>query len=112
MTNNNSNRLKKQINLQALDQVIAVAQQNGVRLLLSLVNNWEDYGGKAQYVAWACRAGQDVSLADDFFTNPTCRQYYKDHVTVYIFFLHFTLPHLYKFLGEQLTFVLNKNQNP
>jgi mannan endo-1,4-beta-mannosidase len=47
VTNNNSNCLKKQINLQALDQVIAVAQQNGVRLLLSLVNNWEDYGGKA-----------------------------------------------------------------
>ncbi|CAK9257650.1 unnamed protein product [Sphagnum jensenii] len=69
---------------QALDQVIAVAQQNGVRLLLSLVNNWEDYGGKAQYVAWARRAGQDVSSADDFFTNPTCRQYYKDHVTVWV----------------------------
>jgi mannan endo-1,4-beta-mannosidase len=66
---------------QALDQVIAVAQQNGVRLLLSLVNNWENYGGKAQYVAWARRAGEDVSSADDFFTNPTCRQYYKDHVT-------------------------------
>ncbi|KAH9534525.1 hypothetical protein CY35_17G009700 [Sphagnum magellanicum] len=65
----------------ALDQVIAVAQQNGVRLLLSLVNNWEDYGGKAQYVAWARKAGQDVSSADDFFTNPTCHQYYKDHVT-------------------------------
>ncbi|CAM6002094.1 unnamed protein product [Sphagnum balticum] len=70
-----------QASICALDQVIAVAQQNGVRLLLSLVNNWEDYGGKAQYVAWARRAGQDVSSADDFFTNPTCRQYYKDHVT-------------------------------
>ncbi|KAH9540349.1 hypothetical protein CY35_14G000400 [Sphagnum magellanicum] len=66
--------------IQALDQVIAVAQQNGVRLLLSLVNNWEDYGGKAQYVVWARKAGQDVSSADDFFTNPTCCLYYKDHV--------------------------------
>jgi len=82
VTNNNSNCLKNQINLQALDQVIEVAQQNGVRLLLSSINNWEDYGGKVQYVAWARKAGQDVSSADDFSTNPTRRQYYKDHVTV------------------------------
>jgi len=38
---------------QALDYVIAEARQHGIRLLLSLVNNWHDFGGKAQYIKWA-----------------------------------------------------------
>jgi len=62
--------------------VIYQAQQNGVRLLLSLVNNWKDYGGKAKYVAWAKAAGESVASDDDFFRNSKCRQYYKDHVNV------------------------------
>ncbi|CAL5404007.1 unnamed protein product [Camellia sinensis] len=37
----------------ALDHVIAEARQHGVRLLLSLVNNLQAYGGKTQYVKWA-----------------------------------------------------------
>lgn len=65
---------------QALDYAIYQAEQNGVRLLLTLVNNWEDYGGKPQYVAWAKAAGENVSDADDFFRNSKCREYYKNHV--------------------------------
>ncbi|KAG0619702.1 hypothetical protein M758_4G158400 [Ceratodon purpureus] len=65
---------------QALDYVIYQAEQNGVRLLLTLVNNWEDYGGKAQYVTWAKAEGENVEDADDFFTNSKCREYYKNHV--------------------------------
>ena len=67
---------------QALDYAIYQAEQNGVRLLLTLVNNWEDYGGKPQYVAWAKAAGENVSDADDFFRNSKCREYYKNHVKV------------------------------
>ena len=67
---------------QALDYVIYQAGQNGVRLLLSLVNNWEDYGGKAQYVKWAKADGEDVDDEDDFFTNHKCRKYFKNHVKV------------------------------
>jgi len=68
--------------IQGLDYAIYQAQQNGVRLLLSLVNNWEDYGGKAKYVAWAKAEGENVENEDDFFTNAKCRQYYKNHVKV------------------------------
>jgi len=53
-----------------------------VRIFLSLVNNWNDYGGKAKYVAWAKAAGESVASDDDFFRNSKCRQYYKDHVRV------------------------------
>ena len=70
---------------QALDYAIYRAEQNGVRLLLSLVNNWEDYGGKAMYVTWAKAAGEDVSDLDDFFTNSKCREYYKNHVKVWFY---------------------------
>lgn len=70
---------------QALDDVIYLAQRNGVRLFLSLVNNWKDYGGKAKYVAWAKAAGERVDSDDDFFRNSKCRQFYKDHVKVCLY---------------------------
>ncbi len=38
--------------LRALDAVLYEAHQDGIRLLLPLVNNWDDYGGMNQYVRW------------------------------------------------------------
>jgi len=43
--------------LRGLDFVIARAARHGLRLLLPLVNNWDEYGGMNQYVRW--RAGWD-----------------------------------------------------
>ncbi|KAK9134156.1 hypothetical protein Syun_013486 [Stephania yunnanensis] len=65
---------------QALDFVISEAGKHGIKLILSLVNNYNDYGGKAQYVQWARNAGVSVSGDDDFYTNPTLKEYYKNHV--------------------------------
>ena len=62
--------------------MIYKAQSNGVRLLLSLVNNWKDFGGRAKYISWAQAAGENVTTDDDFYTNAVCRQFYKDHVKV------------------------------
>ncbi|QCD98396.1 Glycoside hydrolase superfamily [Vigna unguiculata] len=64
----------------ALDVVISEAGKYGIRLILSLVNNWKDDGGKKQYVEWAKQRGQSVSTEDDFFSNPVTKQFYKDHV--------------------------------
>ncbi|RZC48862.1 hypothetical protein C5167_017287 [Papaver somniferum] len=36
-----------------LDFVISEAKRNGIYLMLSLSNNYENYGGKKQYVQWA-----------------------------------------------------------
>ncbi|KAJ0977227.1 hypothetical protein J5N97_012701 [Dioscorea zingiberensis] len=65
---------------QGLDFVIAEARRYKIYLILSLVNNYKDYGGRAQYVQWASNAGEAVNGEDDFYTNPLVKQYYKNHV--------------------------------
>ncbi|CAI9761913.1 unnamed protein product [Fraxinus pennsylvanica] len=64
----------------ALDFVISEAKKYKIRLILSLVNNWEAYGGKSQYVKWGKSAGLNLTSDDDFFSHPTLRSYYKAHV--------------------------------
>lgn len=76
---------------QALDFVVSEARKYKIRLILPLVNNWNDYGGKAQYVKWGNASGLNLTSDDDFFTNPTLRDFYKSHVRVIIPSLSFTL---------------------
>ncbi|KAL2240253.1 UNVERIFIED_CONTAM: Mannan endo-1,4-beta-mannosidase 2 [Sesamum indicum] len=64
---------------QALDFVVSEASKNKVRLILSLVNNYQDFGGRPQYVDWARNAGIRTSTDDDFYTNVVVKQYYKNH---------------------------------
>jgi endo-1,4-beta-mannosidase len=66
--------------------VISEARSHKIRLILSLCNNWEDYGGKAQYVRWGKEAGLDLTSDDDFFSDPTIKSYYKAFVKVNFFF--------------------------
>ena len=56
------------------------AKKYKIRLILPLVNSWNDYGGKAQYVKWGKDAGLNVTSEDDFFSDPTLKAYYKNHV--------------------------------
>ncbi|RVW60076.1 Mannan endo-1,4-beta-mannosidase 5 [Vitis vinifera] len=65
---------------QGLDFVISEARKNGVRLILSLSNNYKDFGGRPQYVSWARNAGAPVNSDDDFYTNEVVKGYYKNHV--------------------------------
>lgn len=67
---------------QGLDFVISEARKYGIYLVLSLVNNWDAYGGKKQYVQWARERGQSLNNDDDFFTNFVVKGYYKNHVKV------------------------------
>ncbi|CAL9119058.1 unnamed protein product [Musa textilis] len=64
----------------ALDFVVSEAKNNGIRLILSLINNFKDYGGRPQYVQWARNAGESIQTDDDFYTNAKVKQYYKNHV--------------------------------
>ncbi|KAI8004935.1 Mannan endo-1,4-beta-mannosidase 6 [Camellia lanceoleosa] len=68
---------------QALDFVVSEARKYKIRLILSLTNNWDAYGGKAQYVKWGKAAGLNLTSDDDFFTHPTLKTYYKAHVKAY-----------------------------
>ncbi|RLM98683.1 hypothetical protein C2845_PM06G15560 [Panicum miliaceum] len=62
---------------QALDFVISEARKHKMRLILSLCNNWKDYG---VYVRWGNEAGLDLTSDSDFFTDPTIKSYYKAFV--------------------------------
>ena len=66
--------------LQAVDFVVSEAKKFKIRLILSLTNNWDAYGGKPQYVKWGKAAGLNLTSDDDFFSDPTLRGYYKAHV--------------------------------
>ncbi|KAK4719049.1 hypothetical protein R3W88_017387 [Solanum pinnatisectum] len=57
--------------LQGLDFVISEARKYGIRLILSFVNNYKDFGGRSQYAQWAKYAGiQNINSEDDFYTHP------------------------------------------
>ncbi|XP_073316326.1 mannan endo-1,4-beta-mannosidase 5-like [Primulina huaijiensis] len=68
---------------QGLDFVISEAKKYGIRLILSFVNNFDDFGGKKQYAAWGRNAGgssQQINNDDDFYTHPLLKDYYKNHI--------------------------------
>ena len=74
---------------QALDHVIAESRQHGIRLLLSLVNNLQAYGGKTQYVKWAWQDGVGLSSSNDsFFYDPSIRIYFKNYLKVHSLFIN------------------------
>ncbi|XP_058101029.1 mannan endo-1,4-beta-mannosidase 2-like [Magnolia sinica] len=65
----------------ALDWVIAEARQHGIRLIFSLVNNLQQFGGKTQYVKWALDEGIGLSSSNDsFFFDPSIRQHFKTYL--------------------------------
>ncbi|CAD6206935.1 unnamed protein product [Miscanthus lutarioriparius] len=65
----------------ALDFVASEARKYRIRLILSLINNWDGYGGKAQYVKWARDdGGLNFTSDDDFFSDQTVKGYFKNHV--------------------------------
>ncbi|KAJ0754577.1 putative mannan endo-1,4-beta-mannosidase [Helianthus annuus] len=65
---------------QGLDFVVAQARKYGLKLILSFVNNYKDFGGRPQYVEWARSSGVQLKSDDDFYTNPVVKGYYKNHV--------------------------------
>lgn len=74
---------------QGLDFVVAEARRHGIYLLLCLTNNFDDFGGKRQYVQWAMEdvagasagaGGHNLTSADDFFNSTIVKSYYKNHV--------------------------------
>lgn len=94
--------------LRALDFVIAQAGKYSIRLIIPLVNNWDDYGGMNQYVEWyagkmnkhiekisdgklqqyVAGAGDrkyrkwvsETLTHDDFYKNVLIKSWYSDYV--------------------------------
>lgn len=61
--------------LQRLDFIVAEAGKRKLKLILPLVNNWNEFGGMNQYVRW--RGGQ---YHDDFYTDATIKAWYKQWI--------------------------------
>jgi len=73
--------------MKGLDFVISEARKYGTKLVLSLVNNYDNFGGKKQYVEWAKSEGHSLESEDDFFTNPVVKGFYKNHIKVIKLFI-------------------------
>jgi mannan endo-1,4-beta-mannosidase len=65
--------------LRGLDLVLTRAAHHGVKLVLTLGNFWDAYGGARQYVAWS---GLPAPQEGDprFFTERAVVEHYKQHV--------------------------------
>ncbi|KAF8112957.1 hypothetical protein N665_0058s0056 [Sinapis alba] len=58
-----------------LDFVVYEAGRYKIKLIISLVNNFEDCGGRKKYVEWA-----GLDEPDEFYKNSVVKQFYKNHV--------------------------------
>lgn len=65
---------------QGLDFVLSEARKYGIKMILSLVNSYDSFGGRKQYVQWAREQGHPVGSDDEFFTNPVVKGFYKNHI--------------------------------
>jgi len=65
--------------------VISKAKKYGIPLILTLRNNYHDFGGRQpQYMNWAKAAGVPINNDDDFYTNAVVKGYYKYRFKVHI----------------------------
>src|SRR4051812_19824281 len=58
--------------LRLLDRTIAWCEQRGLRLILPLVNYWDDFGGMREYGRWF-----GFRERDSFYTEPVIRDAYR-----------------------------------
>ncbi|HVZ71000.1 MAG TPA: hypothetical protein VHJ20_01385 [Polyangia bacterium] len=66
-----------------LDRVVAAAGRAGVRLIVTLANNWGDYGGVPKYMKWAGirdDAAAAYGASDRFYSDAKMRAFYRAHV--------------------------------
>lgn len=59
-----------------LDYAIYRARQLGIRLIFTLVNNWDAFGGMNAYVNWSPTAQSH----DDFYSDPETRAIFRDYI--------------------------------
>ncbi|KAJ7648875.1 glycoside hydrolase superfamily, partial [Mycena rosella] len=67
--------------LENFDNVVAAAKANGIRLIVTLTNNWSDYGGSDVYVTQILGAGQPH---DFFYSNAKVVAAYKNYVETFV----------------------------
>ena len=67
-----------------LDYVLYKAAEYGIKILLTLTNNWSDFGGMDQYLVYKQLSNIDPGETlyhDDFYSDSIIKEWYKDYVT-------------------------------
>jgi mannan endo-1,4-beta-mannosidase len=59
------------------DRVLASARRRGIKLIVTLANNWNDFGGIDVYVD---RLGTQQKYHTEFFYNPTIKAAFKQYI--------------------------------
>jgi mannan endo-1,4-beta-mannosidase len=65
---------EKEDGLRRLDYVLAKAAENDIKMILVLTNNWKEFGGMDQYLAWF-----GLKYHHEFYTDPKAKAAYKDY---------------------------------
>lgn len=58
-----------------LSYAISSAKKAGIRLIITLVNNWKDFGGMSQYMDWI-----GSTQHDEFYTHAQAKKAYKNYI--------------------------------
>ncbi|TCD64167.1 hypothetical protein EIP91_004480 [Steccherinum ochraceum] len=66
--------------LQNFDNVVAAAKANGLRLIVSLTNNWSDYGGMDVYVSQLT----GTTIHGLFYTDSNVLSAFKNYVQTFV----------------------------
>ncbi|EIM81197.1 glycoside hydrolase [Stereum hirsutum FP-91666 SS1] len=66
--------------LENFDNVVAAAKANGIRLIVTLTNNWSDYGGMDVYVSQILGSTDH----DLFYTNSQVIAAFQDYVKTFV----------------------------
>jgi hypothetical protein len=67
--------------LQALDEAIYEMSLRNLRVVLTLGNNWDAYGGAPKYAQWANSRGEGLSEDKEFYDNALCKYWYKQYIS-------------------------------
>ncbi len=59
-----------------LDRVLAAARRLGLRLIVTLSNHWQDYGGAPMYLRWAGKNADGLNL-EEFYSDERTRDYFR-----------------------------------
>ncbi len=63
--------------LQKLDYVISQAEKHNIKMIITLTNYWDAFGGMGQYCLWA---GKSKSAVEDFYSDETIKSWFKNYI--------------------------------
>jgi mannan endo-1,4-beta-mannosidase len=66
------------------DYIMDSARRNGIKVIITLENYWEAYGGIDRKLQWEGLSGGNHTSRAQFFSNKNCREHYKAYAEHFI----------------------------